>query len=47
MAYADKVKQGLGLDSNEAIIGFIYLGTPAAPPRTAPEVNTSDFLSEW
>ncbi len=47
VAYSATVKEGLGLGPQEDIIGFIYLGTPAVPPRSAPEVDTSTFVSEW
>jgi len=46
-AYDDYVRGELGLDQNERIIGFIYLGTPAIdiPPRPIPEVST--HLTSW
>jgi nitroreductase len=47
LAYSTTVKEGLGLSPQEDIIGFIYLGTPAAPPRIAPDVDISTFISEW
>jgi nitroreductase len=34
-AYDDTVKQALGFEPRDAIVGFLYLGTEAAPP--APE----------
>ncbi|HEV3286667.1 MAG TPA: nitroreductase family protein [Steroidobacteraceae bacterium] len=34
-AYDDTVKQALGFEPHDAIVGFLYLGTEAAPP--APE----------
>lgn len=47
MAYDPKVKNALGLQSQEEIIGFIYLGTPAVPIHTPREQNPSDFFSDW
>lgn len=47
MAYAPTVKQGLGLGPHEDIIGFIYLGSPATPPRVLAEVDATEFISEW
>ena len=41
------VAQGLGLAENEEISGFIYMGTPAKPPRPAPDLAVSDFFAEW
>ena len=46
-AYDDYVRGELGLDGNERIVGFIYIGTPTIelPPRPIPEVSTHH--SEW
>jgi len=46
-AYDPFVRGELGLEDNERIIGFIYLGTPTIdlPPRPIPEVSTHH--SEW
>jgi nitroreductase len=46
-AYDAHVKQALGLEPKDAIVGFIYAGTPRveapAIPRPAPE----QFVREW
>jgi len=47
MAYERSVAQGLGLDESEQIVGFIYLGTVQGERRTAPLLNTADFVSDW
>lgn len=47
LAYNPVVAEGLGLAENERIDGFIYLGTPAKPPRQAPVLATDDFFSHW
>ena len=46
-AYDAYVCGELGLDENERIIGFIYIGTPAIelPPRPIPEVSRHHL--EW
>jgi len=46
-AYHPVVKRGLGLTANEAIVGFIYLGTPQVKLRPAPEVNVADTFERW
>jgi nitroreductase len=46
-AFSSVVKQGLGLDSNEQIVGFIYLGTSRISLKTPPEINPGDYLSHW
>ena len=34
----------LGLVEEDQIVGFLYLGTPAAPPPPAPEVDPTSFV---
>ncbi len=46
-AYDDYVKGALGLASSDAIVGFLYLGTPAAPPVTLPPAELSNFVRSW
>jgi nitroreductase len=46
-AYDDGVKQALGLAHDDAIVGFIYLGTPVADMPTAPRPSTHDHVSIW
>ncbi|EKT4468963.1 nitroreductase family protein [Pseudomonas putida] len=47
MAFDAYVHQGLGLAENEELIGYLYVGTPATEPRTAPVLETADFVSAW
>ncbi|WP_439133677.1 nitroreductase family protein [Pseudomaricurvus sp.] len=47
MAEHPEVKQGLGLEEGEQIIGFIYLGTRSAPLKTAPKPDPADFFHPW
>lgn len=37
----------LGLQPHESLLGFVYLGTPVQPMRTAPDVNVNEFISVW
>jgi nitroreductase len=47
-AYDDEVKEALGLVQEDAIVGFIYLGTHAmAPPASIERPVVSEFLDEW
>jgi nitroreductase len=46
-AYDNYVKEALGLAASDAIVGFLYLGTPAAPPMTLPPVELSSFVRSW
>src|SRR5690606_19354916 len=45
--YDPRIKQGLGLTTQEDIIGYIYIGTPAAPAKPLPELNPSEFMQNW
>lgn len=47
LAYDAEVSAGLGLSSNERILGFLYLGTPEGTPRTAPALDPAGFVSAW
>jgi len=47
MAYEPSVMQGLGLDKQEKIVGFIYLGTVDGERRKPPVLNTADFVVDW
>ena len=47
MAYHPVVMKGLGLKDQEKIIGFLYLGTAAAPGKQIPNEDPSDFVQEW
>ena len=47
MAYSQGVQQGLGLATNESIIGYVYLGTPAAPLRQLREQDCMVDVKAW
>lgn len=51
MAYDDKIKQALGLTTNETlseqIVGFIYIGTPTSDAHLPRELNPHDFFTAW
>ncbi len=37
----------IGLASNEKIVGMIYLGSADGTQKTLPEMDTSDFFTQW
>jgi nitroreductase len=41
------VRDGLGLTESEQIVGFIYLGTPKTPFRSAPQLPVDDYFRPW
>ncbi len=42
-----QVARGLGLNTNEEISAFIYLGTPKKLPPESPPLVISDYFSTW
>ncbi len=47
MAFNKYVFEGLGLKSNESIVGFLYLGTPVGESKPIPEINLQDHFQTW
>jgi hypothetical protein len=41
------VHHGLGLQGNEKIIGFLYLGTLSGPAKPSPNTDYSEYVTEW
>jgi hypothetical protein len=46
-AYDPKVKHALGLSEHDAIVGFIYLGTPATPRGPLPPPDLASHVTHW
>jgi nitroreductase len=46
-AYDAAVRQGLGLDDDERIVGFISVGTVSAPPPTTPTPDHRTHVTTW
>lgn len=46
LMFHSTTKKGLGLNENEQIVGFIYLGTPAIS-KPVPELDMNDFVEHW
>jgi nitroreductase len=46
-AFDPAVMAALGLETNEEIIGFIYLGSREGAGKTLPALSPADFLSSW
>jgi nitroreductase len=46
MAYNPVVRQRLGLQENDRIVGFLYLGTPQAAKKLA-ELDYRDYTVAW
>ena len=38
------IEKSLGLEKNQRILGYLYVGTPCGKVKKIPELNTSDFV---
>jgi len=47
MAYNSTVKEGLGLSSNEKIVGFLYLGKMHGATKKISTPQIEDFVQDW
>ena len=47
MAFSRHFMDSIGLDKNEQIVGFVYMGTAAGNTKTLKEYQTADFYREW
>ena len=46
-AFNNKISEKFGLNDNQMVIGYIYIGTPAGKKKSLPKMNTEDYLSIW
>src|SRR6266581_3798138 len=46
-AYDEQVKSALGLESKDALVGFLYLGTDAEGPGSLPRPDWREFVQYW
>jgi nitroreductase len=46
-AYDDEVKRALGLRPDDAIVGFVYLGTPAGVGAPLPPADIASHVMHW
>src|SRR5690606_23903544 len=46
-AYDPRVKQALGLKESDAIVAYLYVGTPTTRDRQAPVLNLADYVEHW
>lgn len=47
MAHDPEVRAGLGLQQSDRIVGFIYLGTAATPPKPLQPIDHATHFAEW
>ena len=46
-AYDPEIKSAFGLAPNDAIVGFLYLGSNANAPPAPPLLDLSEYVIEW
>lgn len=46
-AYDPRTKEALGLREEDAIVAFIYAGTPSVPPAEVKRPRVEDHVAEW
>lgn len=47
MAYHPRVMKGLGLEPNERLVGYLYLGQVEGRIKPLPELEVSDYFAKW
>lgn len=47
LAYDSIVRGGLGLDEEEQIAAFLYIGSPAGERKSVPELDIDDYFQSW
>ncbi len=45
--YDSTVKAALGVDTDDEIVGFMYIGTPTMSKPRRPRPNPADFVTHW
>ena len=46
-ALNDKISSYLGLEDNQKVLGYLYVGTPVGKQKNIPEMNSSEFVTKW
>ena len=46
-ALNDKISSYLGIQDNQKILGYLYVGTPSIIPSLIPKVNINKFITKW
>jgi nitroreductase len=47
VAFEEKVKVGLGLNPQDEIVAYLYIGTPTVAERPVPENAIADYFETW
>jgi nitroreductase len=47
LAHDATIRQGLGLNDEESIVGYLYIGTPCGDGKTLKPLAIADYLQHW
>ena len=47
MAESAVVKQRLGIEDHETLVGFLYIGTPAGDLKAVPQLDSKQYFHQW
>ncbi len=47
VTYEPLLAEKLGLQNNERLLGFLYLGTPSGASKSVPTLEIDAFFSAW
>ena len=46
-ALNEKISKYLELEENQKVIGYLYVGTASGKQKKIPEMDTSEFVTQW
>jgi len=46
-ALNDDISKYLGLNLNQKILGYLYVGTPNSEPKKIPDIDIDKFVTKW
>ena len=46
-AFNELVARKMGLEKNQRVIGFLYVGTGEGKNKNIPDLDPKDFVTEW
>ena len=47
IALNDTIGKYLGLEKQQRVLGYLYVGTPEDNPKRIPEIDINDFVTKW
>ena len=46
-ALNNKVNKFLGLNNEQQVLGYLYIGTPEGEAKRIPDLDPSDYVTKW